>query len=78
MDVRKTSAVYTLRLVLSLSVYLKRFIFPHIKLGNCFGSHKILTGFVAFKVNYFFYPHHGTANRALRGTMETWLRHTER
>lgn len=32
------------------------FIFSQIKLGNCFGSHKILTAFVAFKVNWFFMP----------------------
>lgn len=34
------------------------FIFSQIKLENCFGSHKILTGFVAVKVNHFFYAHH--------------------
>lgn len=69
MDTEKTSAVCTHRLVLPLSVYLKKFIFSQIQLGNCFGSHKILTGFAAFKGELLLLcPSWGTANRALRGT----------
>lgn len=69
MITEKTSAVCTHRLVLPLSIYLKRFIFSQIQLGNCFGSHKILIGFVALKVELLLLcPSWGIANRALRGT----------
>lgn len=55
-DRKNISCLHTL---VSLTSQCVLFIFSQIKLGNCFGSHKILTGFVGFKVTYFFYAHHG-------------------
>lgn len=43
-----------LRTEVSLTAQCLLFICSEIKLGNCFGSHKILTGFVGFKVIYFY------------------------
>lgn len=52
---KNISCLHTL---VSLTSQCLRFISSQIKLGKCFGLHKILTAVVAFKVNYFFYAHH--------------------